>query len=123
MRGRSFANLRFISFASLFYFVDKGTQSFTIVVSKHTAQTGHMKKQDIQGKERVKKPYENQKVTKQYKGKDYKTISISFSSVSISLHSEIFINAQVPNKRKREVGLVILVRYTVHTKGKKLPLD
>ena len=72
LRGRSFANLRFISFASLFYFVDKGTQSFTIVVSKHTAQTGHMKKQDTQGKERVKKPYENEKVTKNIKEKTTK---------------------------------------------------
>ena len=41
-------------------------------------------------RETVKKPYENEKVSKQYKGKGYKTISIlSSSSISISLHSGV----------------------------------
>ena len=91
------------------------TQSFPIVVSKHTNAT-HEEAENTRKRETVKKPLENEKVTKQHNGKDYKKISISFSSsISISLHSDNFINAQVTGKRKREVSLVIVARHTAHT--------
>ena len=45
---------------------------------------------NTKNRESIKKPYENGKVAKQYKGKDCKTISISsYSSISISLHSGV----------------------------------
>ena len=86
-RGRSFTNLLF--WGRSIHVVDKQTQSLPIVVSRHinpkyeeTGNTGQ--------RESIKKPYEKEKITKQYKGKGYKTISIlSSSSISISLHSGV----------------------------------
>ena len=59
-------------------------------------------------------------VKKQYKGKGYKIISISSSSsISISLHSDYFVNTFVAGKRKHKDGFVNSVQFTVHTKDEK----
>ena len=79
-RGNHFRRVFSYKSASLgvvcsFHFVDIQTQFFPTVVSRHINATydeiGNTRKM-----ESVKKPYENGKVTKQYKREDYKTISV-----------------------------------------------
>ena len=83
------------------------TQYFPIIVSRHINAT-YDEIENTWKRESVKKPYENEKVTKQYKGKGHKTMSISSSSsISVSLHSDYVVNARVAGKRKHKGGFVI----------------
>lgn len=72
-----------------FHFADMQTQSFPTVVSRNINVT-YDEIGDTKKRESVKKPYEDEKVAKQYKGKGCKTVFISPSSlISFSLHSGV----------------------------------